>query len=141
MTNPTSTAVGQTEQPNQEEFEDEREEGGLCQYMNIPPRSENKCLLMWASASGNHQGECFLGIYSGYFSKLEYLELLCISSPPRVGRVLIDTFHFCSMDIFGGERLAVRWFFQCGTRIGTRRYFAKKKKAAQHISPNNFSQT
>ena len=31
MTNPTSTAVGQTEHlSNQEEFEDEMEEGGLC---------------------------------------------------------------------------------------------------------------
>ena len=30
MTNPTSTAVGQTEQPNQEDLEDDMEEGGLC---------------------------------------------------------------------------------------------------------------
>ena len=44
-------------------------------------------------------------------SKLEYLELLFISSLPRAGRVLINTFHFCRLDIFGGERLAVRWVF------------------------------
>ena len=70
--------------------------------MNIPPRSENKCLLMWASASANYQGECFLEINLDN-SKLEYLELLFISSVPRVGIVLINTFHFCRLDIFGGE--------------------------------------